>query len=491
MIAENTQTNLGDMVEDLKSAHVLCIGDIMLDSFVYGTVNRISPEAPIPILSVERETKMVGGAGNVVRNVAALGGIAHLSTVIGDDAAGETIKALLNADGVATPGIMTAKNRTTAIKTRFLAGNHQLLRTDQEILDPIDDATIEQIITKAKSAMESCGSVVISDYGKGVLLPKVIAGIIEAAKASHKPVIIDPKGTDFSRYRGADLVTPNTKELAEAVGRPLMSEDEIIKAAQELVSEHALGAVLVTRSHEGMSLIEAGGAIQHLSAQAREVYDVTGAGDTVVAAIATGLAAGNSLIDAATMANICAGIVVGKMGTAACYVADLNAAIHHQSLSEAESKVLGLDQLRARVSKWQAAGHKVGFTNGCFDLLHPGHISMIKQSRKACDRLVIGLNSDRSVRELKGEDRPIQNETARATILASLAHVDAVVIFSDRVPLKVIEAIKPDIYVKGADYTIEQLPEAEIVHGYGGKIILADLKEGQSTTNTISKLSKS
>jgi len=494
------QDHLNDLIEGFSKAKVLCFGDIMLDRFVYGTVSRISPEAPILILSMERETEMVGGAGNVVRNVAALGGKPSISTVIGDDAAGKSIKSLLQGNQVAISDIITAKDRETAIKTRFLSGNHQLLRTDREHLDQIDSKTIKKILSTAKKAMKKCGSVVISDYGKGVLVPEVIKGIISAAKASGKPVIVDPKGRDYSLYQGADLVTPNTAELADAVGHALTSEQDIIKAAKSLVKKHKLGAMLVTRSHEGMSLVPAKGSVTHLPAIAREVYDVTGAGDTVVAAIATVLASNNAtltkaaavatMIDAATIANICAGIVVGKRGTAACYAADLNAAIYHQNLSEAESKVMGLDQLQGRIQIWRKSGKKIGFTNGCFDLLHPGHISLLKQASRTCDRLVIGLNNDSSVRGLKGKDRPIQNETARATVLASLANVDAVVLFAENIPLKLIKAIKPDVLIKGADYTIDQIPEAKIVHGYGGKVVLADLKAGQSTTKTISRMGK-
>ncbi|MBT4889708.1 MAG: D-glycero-beta-D-manno-heptose-7-phosphate kinase [Rhodospirillales bacterium] len=484
------QDKLTSLTESFHKANVLCFGDIMLDRFVYGTVDRISPEAPIPVLSVEREANMVGGAGNVVRNVAALGGSPSLSTVIGDDSAGASIKKLLQDDKVATTNIITAKNRETAIKTRYLSGNHQLLRADRETLTNIDSATIKKIITTAKKAMKSCGSVVISDYGKGVLVPDVIEGIIDAAKASGKPVIIDPKGRDYWRYQGADLVTPNKAELAEAVGHTLHVESDIVDAAKSLVVQYDLGAVLVTRSHEGMTLVTAEGAVTHLPAEAREVFDVTGAGDTVVAAIATTLASGANMVDAATIANICAGIVVGKMGTAACYAADLSASIHHQSLSEAESKVLGLDQLRTRVRHWQSSGKKVGFTNGCFDLLHPGHISLLKQSRKACDCLIVGLNSDSSVRGLKGDDRPVQNEIARATIIASLADVAAVVLFSEDTPIKLIKALKPDVLIKGADYTIEQVVGADVVQGYGGKVVLANLKDGHSTTNTISKMGK-
>lgn len=486
----NKPEKLLKIKDAFNTARVLCCGDIMLDRFVYGTVNRISPEAPIPVLSIDRETNMLGGAGNVVRNVAALGGTPVLNTVVGDDPAGATIKELLKDGGVSSSDMITVRNRTTAIKTRYLAGNHQLLRADNEVLKNIEKATVKKVIASVKKAMKTCGSLVISDYGKGVLVPGVIAGIIDAAHRAGKPVIVDPKGSDYGRYQGADLVTPNKAELAEAVGHALNADCDIIDAARSLVMQYDLGAVLVTRSHEGMSLITSEGDVTHLSAEAREVFDVSGAGDTVVAAIATAMAAGATLIDAITISNICAGVVVGKSGTAACYASELSSAINHQSLSDTESKIHELEPLLNQVRQWRDAGITVGFTNGCFDLLHMGHISLLKQSAQACDRLIVGLNSDTSVTQLKGPDRPIQSEMARATILAALSDVAGVVIFDDETPFNLINAIKPDVLIKGADYKVEDVVGADIVQGWGGKVVLVDLIEGHSTTSMVARIAK-
>jgi len=484
------RSDLISWVNMLRDARVLCVGDIMLDRFVYGRVDRISPEAPIPVLQVEREVGMLGGAGNVVRNVSALGGASVVGAIIGDDPAGTEIKSLLTEDHVSAAALITQKNRATGIKTRYLAGTQQLLRTDHETIQPIEGKAAQRIINAAKKAMKLCGAVVISDYGKGVLVPDVIEAVIDAARAKGCPVIVDPKGREYWRYQGADLVTPNRAELAEAVGHPINVESDIVDAAKSLVIEYDLGAVLVTRSHEGMTLVTADGGVTHLPAEAREVFDVSGAGDTVVATIATAMAAGASLLDAATLANVAAGIVVAKVGTAAAYASDVAASLHHQDISSVESKILNLDQLLERVQRWQRQGKKVGFTNGCFDLLHPGHVSLLAQASAACDRLIVGLNSDASVKRLKGDDRPIQNETARLTVLASLENVDAVVLFSEDTPLKLIKAVKPDALIKGADYTVRQVIGADVVKKYGGKVVLAQLEDGHSTTETISRLAK-
>ncbi len=482
--------DLATLVDKLKDARVLCVGDVMLDRFVYGRVDRISPEAPIPVLQIEREIGMLGGAGNVVRNVSALGGASTLAAIIGDDEAGAEIKALLTEDHVSTTALTVHKTRATGIKTRYLANTQQMLRTDHEDDQPIEGKVILKIIEAAKKAMKTCGAVVISDYGKGVLVPDVIEAVIDAARARGCPIIVDPKGREYWRYQGADLVTPNRAELAEAVGHPVTVESDIIDAAKSLVVEYDLGAVLVTRSQDGMTLVTADGAVTHLPAEAREVFDVSGAGDTVVATIATAMAAGASIRDAAALANVAAGIVVGKVGTAAAYAGDVAIALHHQEISDAEARILNLDQVLERVQRWQRQGLKVGFTNGCFDLLHPGHVSLLSQAKAACDRLIVGLNSDASVKRLKGDDRPVQNEIARSTVLASLEFVDAVVLFSEDTPIKLIKAIKPDALIKGADYAVSQVVGADVVKKFGGKVVLAKLEDGHSTTDTISRLSK-
>jgi D-beta-D-heptose 7-phosphate kinase/D-beta-D-heptose 1-phosphate adenosyltransferase len=488
--AVTERSNLVGWVEKLGNARVLCVGDVMLDQFVYGRVDRISPEAPIPILQVEREIGMLGGAGNVVRNVSALGGTPVLAAVIGDDTAGAEIKALLVEDKVAKGAVITHSARATGIKTRYLAGTQQMLRADREVAQPIDGKVAQKVIDSAKKALKTCGAVVISDYGKGVLVPDVIEAVIDAARARGCPVIVDPKGREYWRYQGADLVTPNRAELAEAVGHPINVESDIVDAAKSLVVEYDLGGVLVTRSQEGMTLLTNDGHVTHLAAEAREVYDVSGAGDTVVATIATAMAAGAPLLDAAALANVAAGIVVAKVGTAAAYASDIVAALHHQDARDAEARILNLNQVLERVQRWQRQGLKVGFTNGCFDLLHPGHVSLLAQASAACDRLIVGLNSDASVKRLKGKDRPIQNESARLTVLASLETVDFVLLFSEDTPIKLIKAVKPDVLVKGADYSVAQVVGADVVKRYGGKVVLAKLEDGHSTTETISRLSK-
>ncbi len=482
--------DLAVWVDKLNTARVLCVGDIMLDRFVYGSVDRISPEAPIPVLHVEREIGMLGGAGNVVRNVSALGGFSSVAAVTGADPAGDEIKSLLSEDRISASALVRSKARSTGIKTRYLASTQQMLRTDREVVRPIDGKIAERVVSAAKRAMKTCGAVVISDYGKGVLVPDVIEPVIDAARKKGIPIIVDPKGRDYWRYQGADLVTPNRAELSEAVGHPVTVESEIVDAAKSLVVDYDLGAVLVTRSQDGMTLVTSGGSVTHLPAEAREVYDVSGAGDTVVATIATAIAAGAPLLDAAALANVAAGIVVGKVGTAAAYANDLNAALHHQGISDAESKILSLDQALDRAQRWQSRGLKVGFTNGCFDLLHPGHVSLLLQAKASCDRLIVGLNSDGSVKRLKGENRPVQNEAARMTVLASLESVDAVVLFNEDTPIKLIKAIKPDALIKGADYKISQVVGADVVRKYGGKVILAEMEEGHSTTGTISKIAE-
>jgi D-beta-D-heptose 7-phosphate kinase/D-beta-D-heptose 1-phosphate adenosyltransferase len=330
--------------------------------------------------------------------------------------------------------------------------------------------------------------VVLSDYGKGVLAEGVLKALIKTAKKQKKTVIIDPKGIDFACYRGADLITPNRRELAEAAAMPAGTRAEVVAAARQLIGANGFGAVLATLGADGMTVIPAKGPAAHLAAEAREVFDVSGAGDTVAAAVAAALAAGVKLLDAAELANVAAGIVVGKVGTAVAYAADVIGALHHQDISSAEAKVLTPKQAKDRVEVWRRGGRKIGFTNGCFDLLHPGHVSLLKQAKAACDRLVVGLNSDASVARLKGDGRPVQSEAARATVLASLEPVDAVVIFDDETPLALIEALRPDVLVKGADYKMSEVVGASFVKAHGGRVLLADIKPGFSTSATIARL---
>jgi len=332
------------------------------------------------------------------------------------------------------------------------------------------------------------GVMVLSDYGKGVLTDTLTARLIALAQAHGVPVVVDPKGADYRRYRGASLVTPNRKELHEATALPTGSDAEVEAAARAVVEGCGIAGVLATRSQDGMTLLDATGAIHHLAAEAREVFDVSGAGDTVVATLAAALAAGLAVADAAALANVAAGIVVGKVGTAAVHAVELENALRHQDLEDAEAKILPLERAVERAEGWRRRGLSVGFTNGCFDLLHPGHLALLRQARAACDRLIVGLNSDSSVQRLKGPTRPVQSEAARSAVLASLSMVDGVVIFSDDTPLRLIETLRPDVLVKGADYTVETVVGADLVQGWGGKVVLATLEPGQSTTNTIRRM---
>ena len=488
MSAPSDNRDLTAGLQSLAAARVVVVGDAMLDRFVYGQVERISPEGPIPILRIARDAAMPGGAGNVARNLAALGVGASLLAVIGDDAAGRELHALTAAEEGVESNLLVEPGRPTSIKERYIAGGQQLLRADRESLDDLAAATAAALMAAAETALQTAGALVLSDYGKGVLQPDRLRALIDAAQAAGKPVVVDPKGGDYAVYRGASLITPNRRELGEASGRPVESEAEIEAACRALIADCGLGAVLATRSQEGMTLVADGQPAQRLAAEAREVFDVSGAGDTVAAVVAAGLAAGMALADAARLANVAAGVVVGKVGTAAATPDELRSALHAAAFMAAETKVVGREALLASVRRWRDGGLTVGFTNGCFDLLHPGHVHLLRQARAACDRLVVGLNSDASVGRLKGPGRPVQSEAARATVLASLGDVDRVAIFDEDTPLALIEAIEPDVLVKGADYTVEQVVGADAVQRHGGRVLLAELAPGHSTSATIRKL---
>jgi D-beta-D-heptose 7-phosphate kinase/D-beta-D-heptose 1-phosphate adenosyltransferase len=475
---------------DLGGRTVLCIGDLMLDDFVYGEVTRISPEAPVPVLAISRNERVVGGAGNVARNVASLGARCIFVGVIGKDEAGRQLASDLRAARRIEAHLVVDAGRPTTCKTRFVSEHHSshLLRADWEVTRPVDAAVEKLLIRHALAALPKAGAVVLSDYAKGVLTPKVIAAVIAAARKAGKPVVVDPKGTDFSVYRGATLITPNRLELAAATRRAADGDAETVRAAEVLRKIVGARAVLVTRSEQGMTLVESRAKPVHVPAYAVKVLDVSGAGDTVVAVLGVMLAAGGSFEDAMRAANAAASVVVGKPGTATVTAAELRARIlPAASLASEEKIVFDWSVLDARVAAWRRQGLRIGFTNGCFDLLHPGHIKVLTQARAACDRLVVGLNGDASVRRLKGEGRPLQDVQARAEVLAALAAVDLVVVFDENTPLKLIQRVRPKLLVKGADYGREQVVGRELVEQQGGEVILVDLVPGHSTSATIKR----
>jgi D-beta-D-heptose 7-phosphate kinase/D-beta-D-heptose 1-phosphate adenosyltransferase len=467
---------------------VLVVGDLILDRFVNGVIERISPEAPIPVLHGRGETLAIGGAGNVVSNIVSLGGKAICVSAVGDDAAGGNVVRMLSGLGVDDGGIAQTAGRMTSSKSRFSALNQQVLRFDEEEIRALSGAERATLIGRFQAALGRADIVILSDYGKGVLLDGVAAELIALCREAGKPVLADPKGRDYSRYFGATAITPNRKELGEAVGRAVFSDKEVEAAARELIQAHGFDFVLATRSEKGMSVIDKGDA-RHISTQAREVFDVSGAGDTVIASFALSLAAGCDRAMAATVANAAAGVVVGKRGTASLTADELlGALMRSQGAVTHKDAILDADAALRMVAAWRREGLSVGFTNGCFDILHAGHVSLLHAARAQCDRLVLGLNSDASVRRLKGEGRPVNDEHDRACVLAALASVDAVIVFEEDTPLKLIEALKPDILVKGADYTVDQVVGADVVQRSGGRVVLVDLVAGKSTTGTIGKL---
>jgi D-beta-D-heptose 7-phosphate kinase/D-beta-D-heptose 1-phosphate adenosyltransferase len=482
-------SDLASRLDQFIGRYVLCVGDLMLDRYVYGQVDRISPEAPIPVLHTQRETATLGGAGNVVRNIAALGGKVSVIGVIGNDAAGQDLAAAFGEIG-AEAQLLMDETRPTTQKTRYVASGQQLLRADHENAKPVTAAVEQQIIAAFSSVLKDARAVVLSDYAKGVLTAKVTTEIIALARKAGKIVIVDPKGRDFGRYKGATYLTPNRKELSDAIGKPIIGVADAEAAALKLMGEHQIDSILVKLGAEGVCLVRKDKPALHLRTKAREVFDVSGAGDTVAATLALALASDFTPDDAAELANTAGSIVVGKVGTASVSRDEIARELMHGSAQQAEDKIVGVPTAAELTERWKKQGLKVGFTNGCFDLLHPGHISLLRQAKAACDRLVVGLNSDASVKRLKGETRPVQNESARSAVLASLADVDQVVIFGEDTPLEVIQTIKPDVLIKGADYSIGNVVGADLVQGWGGKIVLAKLVEGQSTTSTIAKMAK-
>jgi D-beta-D-heptose 7-phosphate kinase/D-beta-D-heptose 1-phosphate adenosyltransferase len=485
MTADASLNELANYVKQLSRASVLVVGDAMLDRYVYGEVSRISPEAPVPILTVTREVAMPGGAGNVVRNLIALEGAAAFVSVVGDDQAGSDLTGLIGGQQGVEPWLLVQGGRTTTLKTRYIAQGQHLIRADREETIALPEKLAERLVRIATDAMAATSITVLSDYRKGVLGADVAQRLIAAAKSLGRPVIVDPKGTDYSRYEGADVVTPNRRELAEATGLSLTSEASIVAAAQVLLQRHGFGAVLVTRAEDGMSLVT-NDAVRHYPGEAREVFDVSGAGDTVVATLAAAMAVQVPLFEAARLANIAGGIVVGKVGTAVARPNEILAAI--TPVTGALRKVVTPADAAEAAERWRTRGYKVGFTNGCFDLLHPGHVHLLEQCRAMCDRLIVGMNSDDSVKRLKGPSRPVQPEAARAAVLASLASVDLVCMFEDDTPLKTLTLIKPDLLIKGADYTRDTVVGADEVESWGGKVALAELLPGHSTTATLARL---
>ena len=469
---------------------VLCVGDLMLDEFVYGEVSRISPEAPAPVIAVQRSETNIGGAGNVARNIASLGARCILAGLIGEDAAAAELKAQFSLQSLIETVLVCDPSRPTTRKVRFVSEHFSthMLRADWELAAPASASIEQKLIDAILPLLPRADIVLLSDYAKGVLTARVLRNVIDAARKLGKRVIVDPKSANFAIYRGATLLTPNRKEFAEATRSRADTTQSIADAAHDAMQLADCDAMLVTQSEHGMTLVPRGGEAIHVPAHAVKVRDVSGAGDTVAAMLAVTLAAGADWETALRMATAAAAVAVSKKGTAIVTSAELRRKILPHAFLAAEEKIVAASgDLEACLSDWRKQGLRIGFTNGCFDILHPGHVKVLTAARGACDRLIVGLNSDASVKQLKGDGRPVLDERARAEVLAALEAVDLVVFFEEDTPIELIREIKPTVLVKGGDYSREQVVGHEIVEAQGGEVMLVDILPGFSTTALVDR----
>ena len=466
---------------------LLVIGDLILDEYIWGAVSRISPEAPVPILETKSENLTLGGAANVANNLVALGCEVHLVGAIGQDEKGDKLLTLIEEKGISSKGIFRFVHRPTTSKIRVVAHNQQVLRIDKEDNRPITEETENRSIKYINKALPDMDIVICSDYRKGILTEKVFSAVSHRAKNSKKRVIVDPKSSDFELYKGATVITPNQFEVEKAVPIKIQDKIDLDRAAEYLLNLTHAEVLLITRGKDGMTLYPNKAKPVDIPTQAKEVFDVTGAGDTVVSVLAMALAVGFNPEDSAWLSNMAASIVVGKVGTAVVTLNEINEYLQEEMLRTAHT-VLKLEELKKIVSLAKGTGKTVVFTNGCFDLIHGGHIEFLQKAREKGDLLVVGLNSDRSVKSIKGEGRPIKSEKERANIISALRYVDYITIFDESTPADLIREVRPDILVKGDDYAIDEVVGREIVEGYGAKVELIPVVQGLSTTNIVEKI---
>jgi D-beta-D-heptose 7-phosphate kinase / D-beta-D-heptose 1-phosphate adenosyltransferase len=479
---------LQQLLAAVAGVRVVTIGDVMVDRFVHGEVSRVSAEAPIPILARSGEAVMLGAAGNVARNVAALGGLAALIGVIGDDAPARDALRLVGQERGIEGFLIPDPGRPTTLKTRFVSQGQQLLRVDLEATHPVEGEVEQRLVRTIFDASRGAGAILLSDYGKGVASRAVIDACLAAAAENGAVLIVDSKARSFRRYGAADMIKPNAAELAYATELSAETDAEVEAALARALELTECRAIVVTRAAKGMSLAVRGQPVRHFSRLPPEVFDTSGAGDTALAALGLALAAKAPIDQAIAFALLASSVVVEKAGTATASPEELIEAELAAAMTSSESKLVTPERLGREVARWRERGLKVGFTNGCFDILHPGHVAYLAQARSWCDRLVVGLNTDRSVRALKGEGRPVNDLRSRALVLAALSSVDLVAPFDEDTPLELIRAVQPDVLVKGADYAKDEVVGHELVESWGGEVRLAALVEGHSTTSTLRKL---
>jgi D-beta-D-heptose 7-phosphate kinase/D-beta-D-heptose 1-phosphate adenosyltransferase len=465
---------------------VLVVGDLMLDRYMWGDVSRVSPEAPVPVLRPQRDAERAGGAGNLALNLAALGLRVQLAGYVGDDQEAQRLFRFFEDAGVGTDLVATLSDRPTITKTRIIASHQHVLRVDAEDLSPLRESDAENFSQRLLAELDNSDAIALSDYGKRVLGDELCKNLIAEARRRGLTVVVDPKGRSYRKYAGATVLTPNLKELETATGVSAYDHDALIETGRRLVKDLGLDAIVLTQGEHGMTLIAPEQTL-HSPARAKEVFDVSGAGDTVVAALTAGMLAGLDRTDVLRLANLAAGVVVGKIGTAPVERNELLEALHPHGAYVIDS-IYTPKRLQRAVAGWRANGNRIVFTNGCFDLLHAGHVDYLQKAADEGERLIVALNTDRSVRALKGEGRPIVTQEDRAYLIAALAAVDAVTLFDEETPMALINALRPDVLVKGADYTEDRVVGAKEVRSWGGDVVLVPLVEGKSTSELIRKI---
>lgn len=474
------------MIESLRSSkpNILVVGDLMIDHYLWGDCDRISPEAPVQVVNVAKETAVLGGAGNVVNNLHALGASVSVASVIGEDEIGKELLIMLKSLGVKTEGLVRQEGRKTSKKSRVIASNQQILRYDKESKEDITEDSVEKILAAIKKDLFLYDMIILSDYGKGVLTESLCQQIISLATSQKKKVLVDPKGTDYSKYKGAHFLTPNKKEACEATGINIIDDESLLRAGEWLRSECELELSMITLSEDGIAIFD--DTMHKVPTVAKEVFDVTGAGDTVIASLAFAISSGQDIIAAAQFANAAAAVVVGKIGSATATIDEIETyeSTLHQSSSDMHIK--SREELSRSVASARVKNQRIVFTNGCFDILHLGHVKYLEVAKSFGDILIVGLNADSSVRKLKGPERPINPEYDRAYLLAALEVVDYVVIFDEETPYDLIKMIAPDVLVKGGDYEGKAVVGTE----FAGELKLVDFVDGKSTTKTIERIKK-
>tara|TARA_B100001250_G_scaffold411243_1_gene439460 strand:+ start:1347 stop:2801 length:1455 start_codon:yes stop_codon:yes gene_type:complete len=473
-------------IESLKKSNskIIVFGDLMLDSYIWGKTSRISPESPVPIVHIQRETENLGGAGNVIANLRGLNIHAIPIGIIGADNAGDKIASKLKDIGCTTNFLEISKDKPTTQKTRIISNNQQIVRVDNESVDVPNSSVKDNLFSSLKENINDADAVIISDYGKGICEGKLIQKIIDLCSKSEINTFIDPKGVNFEKYRNASFITPNSKEASKVLNMEIDDEKNSEKACSLISEKYKIANVLITKGSRGMTLFSEGN-FSHQKTKAKEVFDVSGAGDTVLATLAASISAGLDFITSMRLSNLAAGVTVSRLGTSPVNLEELESSVINGIDNFSISKILDFPELNRKIALWKSIGEKIIFTNGCFDLLHIGHISLLELAKREGTKLVVGLNSDESIKRIKGKDRPIVNQRNRSAVLSSIEFIDAICIFDEDTPIKLIKTIAPDCLVKGADYDEKDIVGSSFVKSYGGKISRIELVKDQSSSNII------